>query len=97
MSRTFKRKIVVLENSYIWTLKNNVIDNENVYIRVFKENYPNSILYIDPYSWYFEIRPKTIMNVIIYALNHGWKPEINNCNLYIGMDKHGFLTLGSKT
>ncbi len=33
------------------------------------------------------------MNAIVYGLNHGWKPEINNCDLYIGMDEHGFLEL----
>ncbi|MDP8175389.1 hypothetical protein [Phocoenobacter skyensis] len=93
MSRVIKRKIKVLDNVYIWTLKRHSIYIKNVYIKVFKENYPNSILYIDPYSWHFEIRPKTIMNAIIYGLDNGWQPEINNCSLFIGINENGFVKL----
>ncbi len=97
MSRVFKRKIIVLDNAYIWTLKNNRIDTENIYIRIFKENHPNSVLYIAPYNHNFEIRPKSIANGIIYGLKNGWKPKINNCNLYIGMNEKGFFKLENNT
>ncbi len=93
MSRVIKRKIKVSDDFYIWTLKNNSIYTKNAYIRVFKENYPNSILYIEPYSWYFEVRPQTIMKAIKYGLENGWQPEINNDNLYIGMDKTGLFCI----
>ncbi len=33
------------------------------------------VLYIDPFSWNFEIKPSNIANAIRWAVNNGWTPE----------------------
>lgn len=93
MSKTNKRKIVVEENEYFWTLENNSICETDRHIKIHKKGITKSILYIDPYDWYFEIRPKMIRKAIIYALTNGWSPEMKDCQIYIAMQKNEFYVL----
>ena len=91
MSRVKKREIIVSGQRYIWTLKGNRIDVGESHIKVFKEGCLNSILYINPYDWTFEIRPSTIQKAIIFALNNGWNPNKNGSSIHIEIKESEFF------
>ena len=84
MSKSVKRRIVVDGIQYYWVLNGNTIDRSNdTYIRVHKEGMTGNILYIDPYNWHFEIRPKFIDSAIKYALSAGWEKSDSGDGMYI--------------
>lgn len=92
-----KRKISVEGEEYYWTLKSNTTNakGKEHHIKVLLTRATKSILYIDPFDWNFEIRPKTIRKAILFALSNGWNPEKAKSELYISMkDNNGeFFTL----
>ncbi|BDD10835.1 hypothetical protein FUAX_32670 [Fulvitalea axinellae] len=90
MSRAIKRKIIVNQEVYFWVLDGNTIDglNENR-IKVHSNKLTKSILYIDPYKWHFEIRPKTIEQAILFAIKNGWNPEGKGKTTYLSMTDEG--------
>ena len=92
MSRAIKRKITVLNQDYFWVLNGNSIDGtrEN-HIRIYAKELTKSKLYLDPYNWNFEIRPKTIENAILFAIDNGWKPEEKGNVMYLSMKNEGEL------
>ena len=93
MSRTIKRKITVDAKEYIWTLQGNRIDGAAQSIKVHDGPHTKSLLYIDPYPWEFEVRPKVIAEAIRFALKHGWKPQETDGELAISMEAGTFLVL----
>lgn len=85
MSRSQKRKIVVNATEYYWVLDGNTIDGFNdTHIRVHKEGDTGKILYIDPYDWHFEIRPKFVALAIQFALTSGWLSNESTEPIYVG-------------
>ncbi|MEM6770608.1 MAG: hypothetical protein AAF597_08505 [Bacteroidota bacterium] len=94
MSKSTARKIMVNNAEFIWTQKNNTINGaKEVHIKVYSAKVTKSVLYIDPYDWYFEVRPKTISEAILYALKQGWNPEIKHTGMIISMKEGEFYVL----
>lgn len=93
MSKTTKRKITVDGIDYTWTLKGNRIDGKEQSIKVHSGPDSKSILYIDPYDWSFEIRPKVIAEGIRFALQHGWNPQEAQSEIAISMHEGEFCVL----
>jgi hypothetical protein len=90
MSRAIKKKITVLKIDYFWVLDGNSIDGtKEHHIRIHSNGLTKCILYLDPYNWHFEIRPKTIETAIIFALDHGWIPEEKGNIMFLSMDDDG--------
>ena len=87
MSRAKKRKITILNEVYFWILDGNTIDTPKpCHIRIYSKKLTKSILYIDPYNWHFEIRPRTIGRAILFAIEQGWNPEEKGNEMYISMN-----------
>ena len=93
MGNVVKRHITVNDSKYIWTLKGNRIDGPPQHIKVHQEKNNASILYIDPYSWSFEIRPEFIRKAILFALENDWQPCQGSKNFYISMKGSDFILL----
>lgn len=94
MSQSIKRKIIVERKEYFWVLNSNSIDGiHDHHIRVHKERGTKSILYIDPYQWHMEIRPKAIEAAIKFACSKGWNPSKMTKPMYISMNDGEFYVL----
>jgi hypothetical protein len=92
MSRALKRKITVLNEDYFWVLDGNSIDGKKEnHIRIHSKKLTKSILYLDPYNWHFEIKPKTIEKAILFAIDNGWSPEEKGNEMYLSMKNEGEL------
>lgn len=84
MSRSIKRDIEVDSVKYVWVLDGNTTDGFNeTHIRVHRVGTTAGILYIDPYSWEFEVRPKFVANGILFAIKSGWDPIGSKKEMYI--------------
>ncbi len=79
------RTITVSDHDYLWVLTGNSTYGKEQHIRVYRQGCQNSILYIDPYAWDFEVRPRQIREAILFALQQGWDPEEGGSSFYIGM------------
>lgn len=87
-----KRKITVQNKLYYWVLDGNVIDHRGEqHVRIHSDRATKSILYLDPYNWHFEIRPKTIEAAILFAIEQGWNPEEKGRMMYVSMRNDGEL------
>ncbi len=94
MSRSITRKIIVSGNEYTWVLNSNSVDSKNEHhIRVHAGRQTKSILYIDPYQWHMEIRPKLIEKAILFALSQDWNPNDAKGPMYISMNNSEFYVL----
>ncbi|WP_444944361.1 hypothetical protein ACJJIQ_10090 [Microbulbifer sp. ANSA003] len=98
MSRSVKRGIVVDGTRYYWVLNANTIDSSSdTHIRVHKEGTTGNILYIDPYNWHFEIRPKFIASAIKFALDSGWEECSEGRVMYISYIDEQYQVLPNGT
>lgn len=96
MSRSVKRKIVVNGVEYIWVLDGNTIDGfKDTHIRVHKVGETGRVLYIDPYNWRFEVRPKFVSQAIQFALSSGWGNEPCKKKLYVSYINEKYCVLPS--
>ncbi len=92
MSRAIKRKITVLNEDYFWILDgNSIYGHKEHHIRIYSKKLTKSILYLDPYNWYFEIKPKTIGKAIMFAIDNGWNPEEKGKEMYLWVKNEGEL------
>ena len=92
MSKSIKREIIVLGKKYYWTLKGNTVHGyKETHIKIHADALTKSILYLDPYKWHFQIRPKTIEQSILFAKNNGWIPEEKGTTTYLSMNDDGTL------
>lgn len=82
MTHTQKRKIVVDEQEYEWCIRGGVLDAEHA--AIYKPNVNGTALHLDILPWDVEIRPKTISEVIAFALKCNWKPETKGPPIKIG-------------
>ena len=87
------RDIKVDGKVYQWILDENSVYGEKEYIRIHVGKSTKSILYLDPYNWHLEIRPKTIREAILFAINHDWNPEVSTRDLFISYNGDGFFVL----
>ncbi len=94
MSRSIKRKIIVSGEKYYWVLNGNSTDSyKERHIRVHAERNTKSILYIDPYQWHMDVRPKTIESAIKFAISSGWNPSEVIKTMYVSMNNDEFYVL----
>lgn len=93
MSKSFKRTIVVSGEIYEWILDGNTIYNSEKWIRIHKGKATKSILFVNPYHWQFEIRPKSIKEAIEFAIGLGWDSEQSTRNLFLDYGEDGFYVL----
>jgi len=92
------RKITVNNQTYLWHLNQNRIDGSPTHVTIGIDGKSGQILFLDPYPWSFEIRPRTIQQAITWALEHGWNPIKKSPPLYLGYldDKFFVLPAGVK-
>lgn len=53
-------------------------------------------LYLDPYPWDLEIRPKVVAEAIRFAQAHGWVAGQKGPPIYIGYHDQQFIMLPDK-
>jgi hypothetical protein len=89
-----RRKIVVDGEPYEWCLRDNSIDKrEEQHIAVYAAATNRQTLYLDPYVWEFEIRPRTVADAIRFALGIGWTPKSPGPPIYLGFRGEQFFRL----
>lgn len=90
MPKKVKRKITGLNESYYWVLDGNTIDGgKETHIRIHSKQITKSILYLVPYAWHFEVKPKTIKQAIQFALGNGWNPNEKGTEITLSMNEEG--------
>lgn len=67
------------------------IDAKESHIRVHKNKFSRKVLYIAPYNWEFEVRPKTIAKAIRFAISIGWGTENKSDKIYIALINDSFV------
>jgi|RhiMetdeSRZDD1v2_1073273.scaffolds.fasta_scaffold744297_2 hypothetical protein len=92
------RSIVVDNEPYEWVLRHNslFVDSDR-HIAVYSPSAKGQTLYLDPYAWEFEVRPKTIAEAIRFALSIGWTPKAVAPPLYLGFRGEQFFRLPEGT
>ncbi|TQV65700.1 hypothetical protein FKG94_28280 [Exilibacterium tricleocarpae] len=82
MTHTQKRKIVVAKQEYEWCIRGDALYAEHA--AIYKPNINGTALHLDILPWDVEIRPKTISEVVEFALKNSWNPEAKGQPLRIG-------------
>lgn len=93
MTHTTKRKIVVNNTEYGWCIHGNDFECKGRYITIYKQSVNGQTLYLDPFPWNIEIRPKTVREAILFALQNNWNPVINSSPMYLGFYKNNLIVL----
>jgi hypothetical protein len=95
MTHTQKRKIVVNDIKYEWCIRGNHIWKDTDHITIYKDDpsKTGTALYLDPFPWGLEIRPRTIANAIRFALRNNWNPEQKGKPIRIGYVNDDFVLL----
>ena len=91
--KKYTRKITVNDQTYLWHLNENSIDFEEYHITIRHEKIAGQILYLDLYSWHLSIRPRTIREAILWALENGWEPKEKGKPIYVGYPDGKFQLL----
>lgn len=68
------RKLVVDGEDFLWHYSGHCPLCSDDVFTVGKPGAPH-VLYIDPFPWNFEIRPRSIASAIRWAKNDGWSAE----------------------
>lgn len=87
------RQISVDGHSYVWHLNQNSLFFKETHITIAESGMAGQILYLDPYPWELEIRPKTIRAAILWAIEKGWTPTKKGPSIYLGYRDGEFFTL----
>jgi hypothetical protein len=88
------RNIVVDNEPYEWVLpKNSLFADGDRHIAVYSPSATGQTLYLDPYAWEFEVRPKTIAAAVRFALGIGWTPNRPAPPLYLGFRNGEFFRM----
>ncbi|WP_041598700.1 hypothetical protein [Hahella chejuensis] len=93
MTQASIRKIVVEGVAYNWCIRGNCLESRASHITVFMAEKSGQVLFIDPYAWGVEVRPKTVRDAIIFGLKNGWNPNEKGRPLYLGFQGDGFMVL----
>ncbi len=91
MTHTQKRKIVVNEIVYEWCIRGNTLYAEH--ITIYKPRINGTVIHLDIIPWGVEIRPRTVAEVIRFALAINWSPDSNAQPLKVGFVNEGFVVL----
>lgn len=91
MTHTQKRKIVVSEIEYEWCIRGNALYAG--YITIYRPGINGTAIYLDIIPWGVEIRPRTVAEVIKFAIASNWVPENNGQPLKIGFVNENFVEL----
>jgi len=94
MTHTQKRKIYLDGIEYEWCIRGNDLWVTSAkHITIYKSGINGRPLYLDPYPWALEIRPKTIKRAIEFANRNGWIPENKGRPFLIGYLHEEFVVL----
>ena len=87
------REIIVNDQTYLWHLRKNDLYWGWHHITIRHKQVAGQILFIDPYSWHFEVRPRSIREGILFALENNWNPQEKGKPLYISYQETNFFVL----
>jgi hypothetical protein len=77
-----------------WLLPGNELFTGVKHIRIRASGVRGRPIYLDPYPWGLEIRPRSIREAILFALAQGWSPEgPERRPLFLGYHRGHFLVL----
>ena len=93
MTNTSKRKIIVKNIEYNWCIRGDRIDGKENHITIFKPLTNGQTLYLDPYPWALEVRPKIVHKAILFAIENHWFPDENRKPIYLGYSNDEFIVL----
>ena len=91
MTHNQKRKIVVAERDFEWCIRGDALYAEHAAIYIPSIN--GTVLHLDILPWDVEIRSNTISEVIIFALQNGWVPEVKGKPIKIGFANGQYVLL----
>ena len=86
------REITINDIRYVWHLNGNDIWHDS-HITIRHASIAGQILYLDPMPWDFAIRPRTIREGILWALQNNWQPTTKALPLYVGYRNNQFIVL----
>ncbi|MEM7432522.1 MAG: hypothetical protein AAF351_11385 [Pseudomonadota bacterium] len=87
------RQISVDNRSYVWHLNQNSLVFREAHITIAENGVSGQILYLDPYPWGLEIRPKKVRKAILWAIENGWTPAKKGPPMYLGFQNGEFFIL----
>ena len=88
------RKIIVDDEPYEWVLHDNSLSaSGDRHVTVYSPSKKGQTLYVDPYAWEFDVRPKTVADAIRFALSIGWTPTSVAPPMYLGFRGTQFFRL----
>ncbi len=94
MGRSRWRRLTVDGRAFEWLLPGNELFTGVKHIRIRASGVRGQPLFLDPYPWSLEIRPRSIREAILLALAQGWAPEGREGRpLYLGYHRGHFLVL----
>ena len=93
MAGTSIRAISVDDEKYSWCIRGNDVESKASHITIFHPGKRAKQLYVDPYPWELEIRPKTVELAIRYALENGWLTDKIAHPMYLGYLDDEFIVL----
>ena len=88
-----RRKIVVDGEPYEWVLRDDSLHGSDRHIAVYSASTKGQTLYLGPYAWEFEVRPRTVSDAIKFALTIGWTPKTGAPPIYLGFRDDQFFRL----
>ncbi len=91
MTHTQKRKIVVDEIAYEWCIRGDALYAE--YATVYRPNVNGTAIHLDIIPWGVEMRPRTIKEVVRFALEHCWNSQHKGQPLKVGYVNECFVIL----
>ena len=91
MTRTHKRKIVVDDIEYEWSIRGMALYAEH--LAIYKPSINGTPIHLDIVPWGLEIRPQTVADIIRYCLDNGWHPERKGQPLQVGFAHEQFVLL----
>jgi len=93
-----RRNIVVDGEPYEWVVRDNSLYAKgDRHIAVYSPSTRGQTLYLDPYAWEFEVRPKAVSDAIRFALSIGWTPKSVGPPIYLGFQGDQFFRLPEGT
>ena len=93
MTQTQKRKIAVDGVEYEWCIRGGGIWTATDHITIYKPKVGGTPIYLDPYPWALEIRPRTVAGVIRFARQGGWVPEDKGKPFRVGFVNNELVVL----
>ena len=96
LPKRYTRKIVIDGSNYLWHLSQNSLEFKDTHITIVHADAPNQLLHVDPFPALlgsFEITPRSIRRMILWALKNGRQPTQKLPPLFVGYRDDEFCVL----